>query len=132
MSQKERELLAQEGVEARIRNKLSPVKNLFSLIKMFAESEDTTRDLSLLSIMEKTKKTVDVSFETMTFIATEKGNYALQEKLKDLKIFIVEANTIVDTHKVAQGKHAAFLFSTQAEAHELLIEEIIRIARDGS
>ena len=126
MQKTENQLLKEEGLEARLRNKLSPIKNMFGLFQMYCDREDPAMLARIGIVIEKVYEIAKQSQSEMQYLATQTSNSALQTVLKKISPLFVEIeNFLTDTGIKSKKKKASDLHD-QLVPNESLIEEILQ------
>ncbi|MBP6857609.1 MAG: hypothetical protein KBC11_00210 [Candidatus Pacebacteria bacterium] len=126
MNKEEIQMLEVEGLNARVRNKLSSITTLFCIIGSYHKSEDPKKLLAILDVAKKTFIVANESLKAIQDLATHTGNWVLQKKLKELDLYFVQTKEFMEEKGETFRKHKSFSFNTKAQEHEDLIEEIIK------
>lgn len=122
------EMLAEEGPRARIKNLLSPFKNMISVIESYVNSSDEQKRTLLLSYLKKELRVARVSMKVIKLISEETDNDDLWFKTSELELLISNMEIILEATNTDKRSENILKFSLLKNDNLRIINEVIESA----
>lgn len=129
LSTEEQLLLTRDGLEQRVRNKISSIVSLFEIVASYHEQSNDIQSSEVQAMALRSYEIALHSFELLLAFAKEKNRSDLLKKLEELRHPLTECKGFVEQISFRIRKHQSFLFSGKITEYKSRITEAVELVR---